>query len=107
MLPANCNHVINILPAYQVLADLHGHIHFEGDALACGGKLFRCRDAFCCRQVYEDDNYLYIVMEACMGGELFDLIIKRGHFSEQDAANVASVVLQVQSAGLRAHIFSA
>ena len=48
-------------------------------------------------QVYEDDRYIYLLMEACMGGELFDLIIKRGHFSEQDAANVARVVLEVQA----------
>ena len=48
-------------------------------------------------QVYEDGKYIYLVMEACMGGELFDVIIKRGHFTEQDAANVARVVLQVWS----------
>lgn len=37
-------------------------------------------------EVFEDTNYLYFVMEICTGGELFDRIIKRGHFSERYAA---------------------
>lgn len=32
--------------------------------------------------VYEDDKYIHIVMEYCSGGELFDQIIERGHFTE-------------------------
>ena len=31
-----------------------------------------------------------------LAGELFDVIIKRGHFSEHDAANVFRVILQVR-----------
>nr|AZL94753.1 calcium-dependent protein kinase [Nephromyces sp. MMRI] len=36
-------------------------------------------------EVYEDRNNIYLVMELCEGGELFDLIIANGHFSEVDA----------------------
>ncbi|GAB4819739.1 hypothetical protein N2152v2_006785 [Parachlorella kessleri] len=46
-------------------------------------------------EVWEDGNYLYLVMEACLGGELFDLILEKGHFTERDAAQIVGVVLQV------------
>ncbi|KAK9797807.1 hypothetical protein WJX73_009571 [Symbiochloris irregularis] len=46
-------------------------------------------------EVWETKDDVYIFMEACMGGELFDVIISRGHISECDAAAVASVILQV------------
>ncbi|KAK6588446.1 calcium-dependent kinase [Cryptosporidium xiaoi] len=44
-------------------------------------------------EVFEDSNYLYFVMEICTGGELFDRIIKRGHFSERYAALIMKQVL--------------
>ncbi|GIX60762.1 calcium-dependent protein kinase [Babesia caballi] len=39
-------------------------------------------------EVYEDEECLYLVMEMCGGGELFDEIVKRGCFSEQYAATM-------------------
>eukprot|EP01069_Polyplicarium_translucidae_P001351 Polyplicarium_translucidae@DN1633_c0_g1_i1.p1 len=39
-------------------------------------------------EVYEDQKNLYLIMELCTGGELFDRIIKSGHFSERYAANI-------------------
>ena len=48
-------------------------------------------------KVWETKDDVYIFMEACMGGELFDVIIQRGHISESDAALVASVILEVSS----------
>ena len=47
-------------------------------------------------QVWEDEGCIYLFMEACRGGELFDVIIQRGHFSEHDAATVSRVILQVR-----------
>jgi serine/threonine protein kinase len=38
--------------------------------------------------VFESQSELYIVMEACMGGELFDRIKEQGHYTEQDASKV-------------------
>lgn len=39
-------------------------------------------------EVYEDEECLYLVMEMCSGGELFDEIVRRGCFSEQYAATM-------------------
>lgn len=36
-----------------------------------------------------------VTQEACLGGELFDLILEKGHFTELDAAQIVKVVLQV------------
>jgi calcium-dependent protein kinase len=38
--------------------------------------------------IYEDKTNVCIVMEVCTGGELFDAIVKRGHYTEKDAAEV-------------------
>ncbi|KAF8820493.1 calcium-dependent protein kinase CDPK2B [Cardiosporidium cionae] len=37
-------------------------------------------------QTYEDHRSIYLVMELCQGGELFDRIIEKGHFTEKHAA---------------------
>jgi calcium-dependent protein kinase len=37
-------------------------------------------------EFFEDEKRYYIVTEICKGGELFDEIIARGHFTEKDAA---------------------
>jgi calcium-dependent protein kinase len=37
-------------------------------------------------EVFEEAEQYMLVMELCSGGELFDMIISRGHFSEKDAA---------------------
>eukprot|EP01055_Gregarina_sp_Pseudo9_P005698 Gregarina_sp_Pseudo_9__5697@NODE_815_length_2174_cov_11_253396_g766_i0_p1_GENE_NODE_815_length_2174_cov_11_253396_g766_i0NODE_815_length_2174_cov_11_253396_g766_i0_p1_ORF_typecomplete_len604_score87_23Pkinase/PF00069_25/2e78Pkinase_Tyr/PF07714_17/1_1e43EFhand_7/PF13499_6/8_7e12EFhand_7/PF13499_6/1_7e16EFhand_8/PF13833_6/6_6e06EFhand_8/PF13833_6/1_7e05EFhand_8/PF13833_6/1_3e08EFhand_11/PF08976_11/2_8e05EFhand_11/PF08976_11/5_7e11EFhand_1/PF00036_32/4_2e03EFhand_1/PF00036_32/9_2e05EFhand_1/PF00036 len=39
-------------------------------------------------EVYEDEKHLYLIMELCTGGELFDRIIKSGHLSERYAATI-------------------
>ncbi|KAF5836831.1 kinase-like domain-containing protein [Dunaliella salina] len=38
-------------------------------------------------EVFEDAESYMLVMELCTGGELFDQIIQKGHFSEKDAAD--------------------
>jgi len=37
-------------------------------------------------ETFEDHRNIYLVMELCQGGELFDRIIEEGHFTEKDAA---------------------
>ena len=38
-----------------------------------------------CYDVFDSDDKLYLVMELCEGGELFDRIVDKGHFTEADA----------------------
>ncbi|KAK6778230.1 hypothetical protein RDI58_024948 [Solanum bulbocastanum] len=47
---------------------------------------------------YEDPLYVHIVMEICSGGELFDRIIQRGHYSERKAAELTKIVVGVVEA---------
>jgi len=44
-------------------------------------------------ETFEDHLQVYLVMEVCSGGELFDTIIDQGFFSERDAAIVIKQVL--------------
>ncbi|KAL6514479.1 Calcium-dependent protein kinase 5 [Orobanche gracilis] len=47
---------------------------------------------------YEDPLYVHIVMELCAGGELFDRIIHRGHYSEHKAAELTKIIVGVVEA---------
>ena len=47
------------------------------------------------RGAYEDSQAVYIVMELCRGGELFDAVAKRGHFREREAARCVATLLSV------------
>lgn len=44
-------------------------------------------------EVYTDEKRYYIVTELCKGGELFDEIIKKGIFSEKEAASIVQQIL--------------
>ena len=47
---------------------------------------------------YEDPLYVHIVMELCAGGELFDRIIQRGHYTERKAAELTKIIVGVVEA---------
>ncbi|KAI7738998.1 hypothetical protein M8C21_030531, partial [Ambrosia artemisiifolia] len=47
------------------------------------------------KDVYEDKDAIYLVMEICEGGELFDRIVAKGHYTERAAALVIKTILEV------------
>ncbi|KHN06216.1 Calcium-dependent protein kinase 24, partial [Glycine soja] len=47
------------------------------------------------KEAYEDKDAVYLVMELCEGGELFDRIVAKGHYTERAAANVVKTILEV------------
>lgn len=44
---------------------------------------------------YEDKQSVHLVMELCAGGELFDRIISKGHYSERAAASIIRQIVNV------------
>ncbi|KAL5566339.1 hypothetical protein UlMin_029503 [Ulmus minor] len=50
------------------------------------------------RGTFEDHFCVHIVMELCEGGELFDRIVKKGHYSEREAAKLTKTIVGVVEA---------
>ncbi|BDA50363.1 Calcium-dependent protein kinase 34 [Coccomyxa sp. Obi] len=44
---------------------------------------------------YEDKQSIHLVMELCSGGELFDRIVAKGHYTEKDAAGLIRTIVSV------------
>lgn len=47
------------------------------------------------KAVYEEENYVHLLMELCAGGELFHRLEKQGRFSEHDARIIFRHLMQV------------
>uniref|UniRef100_A0A0E0BQM0 non-specific serine/threonine protein kinase n=1 Tax=Oryza glumipatula TaxID=40148 RepID=A0A0E0BQM0_9ORYZ len=47
------------------------------------------------REAFEDADAVHLVMEVCEGGELFDRIVARGHYTERAAAAVMRTIMDV------------
>ncbi|XP_061360839.1 calcium-dependent protein kinase 1-like isoform X2 [Gastrolobium bilobum] len=47
------------------------------------------------KEAYEDAVSVHVVMELCAGGELFDRIVERGHYTERKAAKLSRTIVGV------------
>ncbi|RDX73745.1 Calcium-dependent protein kinase 1, partial [Mucuna pruriens] len=54
-----------------------------------------CPNVISIKGAYEDGVAVHVVMELCGGGELFDRIVERGHYTERKAAKLARTVVSV------------
>ena len=45
-------------------------------------------------ETHEDTRNVYLVFEVCDGGELFDRIIAKGHFNEQQARTIFTQIMK-------------
>lgn len=51
------------------------------------------------KEAYEDKDNVHLVMELCAGGELFDRIVARGHYTERAAAEVIRSIVEIVQVG--------
>ncbi len=47
--------------------------------------------------LYREQDSCYLVMELCIGGELFDRIVQKQHYSEKEARDVIKIILSAVS----------
>ncbi|KAK9716002.1 hypothetical protein RND81_06G205100 [Saponaria officinalis] len=55
----------------------------------------KCASIVSLKEACEDESAVHLVMELCEGGELFDRIVARGHYTERAAAEVMRTIVEV------------
>ncbi|XP_055376684.1 probable serine/threonine-protein kinase DDB_G0282963 [Condylostylus longicornis] len=58
--------------------------------------MLTCKSPFICRlyRTFRDEKYLYMLLEACMGGEVWTMLRDRGNFNEEQTQFITGCVLQ-------------
>jgi calcium/calmodulin-dependent protein kinase I len=82
---------VKVINKAKVAADKKEMLEREVDII----KRIQHPNIIAVKRIFETDTTLYLVMELAHGGELFEEIVKRGKYSERDAA---SIIKQVASA---------
>jgi len=54
-----------------------------------------CPNVISIKGAFEDGVAVYVVMELCEGGELFDRIVDKGHYTERKAAKLARTIVSI------------
>ncbi|BAT86400.1 hypothetical protein LR48_Vigan03g293900 [Vigna angularis] len=54
-----------------------------------------CPNVISIKGAFEDGVAVHVVMELCEGGELFDRIVERGHYTERKAAELARTIVTI------------
>lgn len=44
-------------------------------------------------EIFEDESYIYLILELMTGGELFDRVVDKEHYSEKEAADTIRPVV--------------
>lgn len=60
--------------------------------------LSECPSVVRIKGTFEDNMFVHLVMELCKGGELFDRIVQKGHYSERKAAQLMKTIVGVVEA---------
>jgi calcium-dependent protein kinase len=45
-------------------------------------------------ETYDEQNYIYMVMELCPNGDLYDMIIRNGHLTEKETSEIMLKVVK-------------
>lgn len=58
--------------------------------------MLSCKSPFICRlfRTYRDSKYVYMLLEACMGGEVWTILRDRGYFDDSTTQFIIGCVLQ-------------
>lgn len=75
---------VKVIKKHKLDAEETKSLHAEIDIM------HKVNHQFCVKlyEVFDQPKHLYLIMDLLRGGELFDRIVAKGHFSEKDAAEV-------------------